>query len=399
MKNLIIHRMLWSFLIMSLVLAGCNEQKPGMVQVIDVVGNLNNTRDIMLSDIADTVRYIPLETNSECLLSRGYKIVSAKDYFFIADGKKPLFVFDHEGKFVRKIGAVGKGPGEFQNCNQFHVDEEKNEVYIFNQNEFIIYSWDGKYKSTVELPFVAMSYYMSGQGDFTFFYSMMNTYSSIFKVYFTNRNLKPKGDISWEQKVYVAYSLSIGAQVWNWDDEILAQIEFCDTIFTINRSLHSPKVYLDFGRIRFTTDMLAVKDPKSLMNSIDNHVFDYSLATLDDIWGLKFSLKQKKYLGFLNPDNQEIIFASRIDTSMGGLINDIDGGPGYFPSKRFNEDEWIVAISALDFHNLYQNGQYENAGLIYPGANKTLNKMASKLNDDDNPVLMLLKKKKNLSIW
>ena len=379
---------------MSMVLAGCNEQKPGKVQVIDVVGNLNNTRDIKLSDIADTIQYIPLETNSECLLSRGYKIVSTKDYFFIADGENPLFVFDREGKFVRKIGSVGKGPGEFQNCNQFHVNEEKNEVYIFNQKEFIIYSWDGEYISTVEFPFVAMSYYMSGHGDFTFFYSMMGTNSSIFKVYFTNRNLKLKGDISWEQRVIATYSISAGTQVWNWDDEILAQIEFCDTIYTINRSLLSPKVYLDLGSIRFSTEMLAVNDAMSLMDAVDNHVFNYSLAALDNIWGIKFSWKQKKYLGLLNPDNQEIVFASRIDTSMGGFINDIDGGPGYFPTKRFNEDEWIVAISALDFHNLYQNGQFENADLIYPNANKTLNKMASKLNDDDNPVLMILKKKK-----
>ena len=83
---------------------------------------MNNTRDIKLSDIADEVQYIPLETNSECILSKGYTIVPTKDYFFIADGEKPLFVFDREGKFVRKIGKVGKGPGEFHNGNQFHID-------------------------------------------------------------------------------------------------------------------------------------------------------------------------------------------------------------------------------------------------------------------------------------
>ena len=383
-----------------MVLVGCNNQDQGEVQVIDVVGNMNNTRDIKLSDIADEVQYIPLETNSECILSKGYTIVPTKDYFFIADGEKPLFVFDREGKFVRKIGAVGRGPGEFHNCNQFHIDEEKGEVYVFNQKEFVIYSWDGEYISTVKFPFGGvMSYHMSSLGDFTFFHSMMGTNSSIFKVYLTDRDLKLKGDIIWEQKVNAAYSLSVGTQVLNWDDEILAQIEFCDTIYAINRNLLYPKVYLDFGSTRFTTDMLAVHDPMKLMSAIDNHVFNYSLATIDDIWGIKFSLEQKEYLGLLNPDNQELVFASRVDTSMSGFINDIDGGPGYFPSKKFKEDDWIVAISAFDFHNMYQNGQFKNADVIDPDANKILNKMAAKLDENDNPVLMLLKKKTNPTIW
>jgi len=388
-----------SFLILPLFIAGCNKQDQGEVQVIDIVGNMNNTRDIKLSDIADDVQYIPMETNPECLIAKGYTIVPTKDYFFIADGEKPLFVFDRDGKFVRKIGAIGKGPGEFQNCNQFHIDEEKEEVYIFNQNkEFIIYSWDGKYISTVELPHRAMLYHISSHGDFTFFEFLMGPNSSLYRVYFTDRDLKLTGDISWEQEIVATYSLSVGTQVWNCDDEILARIEFCDTIYAIDRSLISPKVYLDFGSIRFRTEMLAVNDPKSFVKAVDNHVLNYSLATINVSWGIRFSLEQKTHLGLLNPDNQELVFASRIDTSMNGFINDIDGGPGYFPAKKFQEDEWIAAISAFDFHSMQQNGQFKNADVIDPDANKILNEMAAKLDVNDNPVLMLLKKKKNQTI-
>jgi len=399
MKDLIAVRILLPFLVISLILVSCDNQEQEEITVIDVVGNMNNTIDIKLSDIAETVQYIPLETNSECLISKGNKIVTTKDYFFIADGKNPLFVFDHEGKFIRKIGAVGKGPGEFQNCNQFHVDEETEEVYVFNQKEFVVYSWNGAYISTVKFPFGATSYHRSSNGDFAFLQSLMGPYSSTFKVFITNKALKVKGEISWEQKVNAAYSLSVGAQVQDWNNEIMAQIEFCDTIYAIKRSLLLPKIYLDFGNMRFTVDMLAVHDPVKLVSDIDNHIFSYDLATLNDIWGIKFSWKQNKYLGLLNPESNEIVFASKIDTAMGGFINDIDGGPGYFPSKRFKEDDWIVAIPAYNFQNMYQNGQFENTDLIYPNANKTLNKMASKLEADDNPVLMLLKKKMDPTKW
>ena len=87
------------------------------------------------------------------------------------------------------------------------------------------------------------------------------------------------------------------------------------------------------------------------------------------------------------------------DTSMNGFINDIDGGPGFFPTQKFEGDVWINAISAFDFHNMYQNGQFENSDVLDPEANKGLRAMASSLDEYDNPVLMIVKKKRGTTKW
>jgi len=387
------------FLIVTLLMAGCNMRDQDGIQIIDVVGNMDNTRDIKLSDIADDVKYIPLETNPECLLSYGYRIVPTKEYFFIADGDKPLFVFDRQGKYVRKIGAIGQGPGEFRNCIQFHLDEEKREVYILNRNkEFMKYSWDGEYISTIEFPYRAMLYHRSDQGEFMFFnFNQMNRDSLFFRLYFTDRELNFTSVIPEKQIDASSFGVSIGAQVWNWNDEILALIELCDTVYKVNEDHLSPKAYMNFGRIRLKKEMLT--DPGSFQEVMDNHLLSYNLSVVDDNWGIYFSWEQKTYLGFINPANEQLVFASRIDTTMKGLINDIDGGPGYFPVQMSKGDEWLRPIQAVEFQDMLQNGHFDKVDVEDSEANKDLKEMAARLKENDNPVLMLVKKKKNLTIW
>jgi hypothetical protein len=64
------------------------------------------------------------------------------------DGKSPfkLFVFDMEGKFIRIIGDIGYGPGEYIRPNDFTIDPLKKEIYILDAHRRVLkYTVDGKY--------------------------------------------------------------------------------------------------------------------------------------------------------------------------------------------------------------------------------------------------------------
>jgi hypothetical protein len=39
-------------------------------------------------------------------------------------------VFDRNGKFIRKIGSIGRGPGEYVHYFNFTVDENSESVYV-----------------------------------------------------------------------------------------------------------------------------------------------------------------------------------------------------------------------------------------------------------------------------
>lgn len=65
-----------------------------------------NETSIPVSSIFKNVRTIVLETNEECLIGRIHEAQVFENYIYILDAfiSKRLFVFDTEGKFVKKIG-------------------------------------------------------------------------------------------------------------------------------------------------------------------------------------------------------------------------------------------------------------------------------------------------------
>lgn len=376
----------------------CSTKHAENIRVIDIVGNLNNTEDIKLSDIADEVSYIPLETKAECLLTEGYNIISSSEFFFISDGDKPLFVFDLEGRFVRKIGSIGNGPGEFSECIQFHLDEQKREVYIFNQNrEFCRYTWEGDYLGTTKLPYRSFLYYGLNQKEFLFYHIIQNNRDSLyFRMYLTDNEFNFKGAFSQEKEFEPAYG-SFGAKVWDYQDQNLIQIELCDTIYRIDGSNLVPGFFLDFGKERISSDFF--NNSESQDYNSNNYITYYSITSINNIWTINFHYQEKTRLGIINPIDRQVVFAAEIDTTRDGLINDLDGGPGYFPFRKFQDDRWLVSIPAFEFQNWFINEDFNDQKILDPEANARLKIMAGQIKENDNPVIMIIKPKSNLEIW
>lgn len=87
--------------------------KPGNNPETSTFINLPKTGEnkLNVSEFADTVMYIPLETNAKSFFKRVIQIQITDKYIFI-NGRDQLLVFSKEGKFIRQIGRKGKGPGE-----------------------------------------------------------------------------------------------------------------------------------------------------------------------------------------------------------------------------------------------------------------------------------------------
>ena len=74
--------------------------------IIDLTAGLKNIQTVRLSDIADSVTFLPLETTRESLLSGLGSSFSSQ---FIFCGNK---YFDWNGKYLGSIGSRGNGPFE-----------------------------------------------------------------------------------------------------------------------------------------------------------------------------------------------------------------------------------------------------------------------------------------------
>ena len=76
-----------------------------------------------------------------------------------------------------------------------------------------------------------------------------------------------------------------------------------------------------------------------------------------------------------------------------GIINDIDGGPSLFFKMAKDKNTVISWINAYELKDYVRSEDFKNSTPKYPEKKTELEKLANSLDENDNPVLMLVKLK------
>lgn len=110
-----------------------------------------------LSVLVESVKIIPLETSSSCIIGSTNKVFVGDDYILVSSRSgrtDELILFSKEGKFLNKIGAVGKGPGEYSDIRQFSVFEDSLVVYVspMRSRKVTKYGFDGSFLQEITNP-------------------------------------------------------------------------------------------------------------------------------------------------------------------------------------------------------------------------------------------------------
>ncbi len=125
-------------------------------EVIDCnISEVTDTIDLQLSEIIKKCEVIPLETNESSLFESVYHIGISDNYIAIhSRGKMIIKLFNRQGKFIRNIGSIGRGPGEFSSLYGIQLDEKANRIYLTpfaNAKEILSYNLEGKNMDAVPL--------------------------------------------------------------------------------------------------------------------------------------------------------------------------------------------------------------------------------------------------------
>lgn len=150
-------------LILIFLLTSCNKKNtlPSDVDYIDLTQAIAQ-EDLSFEIELDSVEYVLLEMtpNGESAINNILDYCITDDYIFIRSSKRSgILQFYRTGKFIRCFAPQGKGPGETISINSISANEDKEEFYISQMQETIIYDFDGNYLRTMKTERLTSSQY------------------------------------------------------------------------------------------------------------------------------------------------------------------------------------------------------------------------------------------------
>ena len=115
---------------------------------IDIPGLLKTERSPVLSEIASDIQFVKLQTTPECLIQSVASVARwGNNFLVVSNSKKSLFVFSQEGKYLRSVGTLGKGPGEYLEIYGMAFDIKTDHLFILDNGQVKLMEFDenGKY--------------------------------------------------------------------------------------------------------------------------------------------------------------------------------------------------------------------------------------------------------------
>jgi hypothetical protein len=365
---------------------------------IEINPKTNCNNEIRLSDLISDVEYIPLETNVQSLISDIAIIRITDSLLFIKNRTPPsLRAFDYNGNFIAKIGTEGKGPTEINAFRTFCIDEKNRNVLILNRypQKIIIFSYDGTFINSQlydentymrDIDFFSDDKFVSmqanGSGRTSFSYRL---YTS--KHQFIDKKIKP---LSFSMKGSFGLPEAFSYYTYNNTFKIKENL-LNDTLYSISESLEFvPSYVFDFGKLTFPVEM-QIKSLELIMNGRSNEFNKYIMpAGILETYNyliLRYRLYEKFYWSFYNKKSKEICSYENE-----GIINDYDGGPAFCPIYQKN-NVCVGFVYAYEFIEYVNSNTFKTSTPLYPEKKTALEKLANSLNENDNPVLMLVKLK------
>ncbi len=130
---------------------------PGKAQLeIDLYPAYQKRDSYPLSKIAESLDYIPLETTENNLLGEYLQTIClTSEGIFAFDYAQGVYRFTHDGKFINKIGRVGRGPSECVKPIGMVLDSISKFIILLDHDKLVKYDYDGKFIKNYKLNFGA----------------------------------------------------------------------------------------------------------------------------------------------------------------------------------------------------------------------------------------------------
>ena len=392
MKSLHWYIVSFFFVLFSCLFYSCThvETPVDNIKVVNVL-NVDTPLKITMSDIVDSISYVPLSTE-RCLLSYIEKVQYDSCFYFIKDARG-LYVFDKAGQFVNEIGRKGPGPKEYLYINAFYLDKVKKNVCIISypDRKLLTYSYSGDFLSMSRLEkedaYVSTVIpMMDGQllvhrplpnevdrDDYE--YVMLSSQEGGYKSYPLLEHLGVKSD-------NVHYSF-LRYPMTFWNEEYYAISTFSNVVYRYTDLSLTPDFCLnmpDISPSKTYIESRADMDFFSLSKELDENKIGKGITAV---------ASSDENLFMFVRDGQTVIFDGKEAIVVAPFVYqpDVDiYGYSLFSGGLFDD-----MIGHYEASSLLSKQEYINNG-----NNPILKRIVAKLHDEDNPVVFRCHLKKNL---
>ncbi|HBB91295.1 MAG TPA: hypothetical protein DC042_06165 [Bacteroidales bacterium] len=394
-------------LTLGLLCMGCSTKQvtPEVAEIVDLSQIWNHPSEIKLSDFTADIEYVPLETRPDCLIGdpRGVIVQVLEKHIAISSGT--LLIFDRKGRFLNKIGAIGHGPREYAGSTRFSVDEKKGRVDILDVSRFRVVSFriTGEFIGEFSIkkgnePLITRDatgrlgiFYLTNAGD-------PGNPTRIEWISDTGEVLDSIPVYTANQKAGGAFMAIFSNLYWSGND-LLFNENPLDTIYRLTPERRwEPRWIVDVGPKRMPSEV-------SLdLGQFQEGLYRYNLA--------KIFQETHRYLIFgtncgrlggvavYDKKTKQALYMPQPADSASGLRvlrNDFDGGPPissfFFVVVSHSEDYFITPVTPMDLMEAVTKDQKPGSDLLRPDLFEKVNTLASRLTENDNPVLMLVRMK------
>lgn len=389
-----------------------SSEKSDRFITINVADNIGTGYMLNISDIAESIQYIPLETNITTVVGDIDKIWYKNGMFIFNTLRKSngiLSIYDSTGKYYNTLNRFGRGPDEYSSV--FSVDVYDRNLILLTGFSIKEYTPEGRLLKTIPLEksdipsgFLRViklddnQYLLATKPGFR----KDHKYSGIIvdslgKTIITFPYPESEKKIDQKKSGTVAggrpiiFSQKGAGKIITGNNEFIVSYnkeqQSIDTVYRVNfgkynitehnlnpKEIQKNLIYLlvpileseNFIFMTLNLSSLAHK-PTKIKTSAGNDVLLKTSCALFDKRETSFRLIDQ-------PADYQI-----------GFVDDIEGGPAFWPQYVSDDDYMVSFINASEFIDYTKSNRVSDK----------LKRIANNLKISDNPVIILAKLKKN----
>jgi hypothetical protein len=391
-----------SGLLTIIIIIACNTNKRGSTTsksidipyFVDIEKNLTETKSVSLSSIGKQLEYIPLETNPNCMIEGIENISLSEDFIFIADYTK-ILQFDRNGKFLKQIGANGRGPGEYLGITGFCIDNKNRKVYVnvcYDDCEILEYDFNGSFIRSFKQPWRSYQFIAYDTTGIIFHLTHDNdsTVYSKYNFYITDHDFKP----TYKIKRHFIRKSNIGARqipLYYYNGILHFKQYTVDTLYTLENTKPKPYAIFKLGKTKLNPNvMFDGHNPNvaEMIKEIESFIEISKILETDNylFTSVAFGVGDSSKYCIFNKNSAE---TSIIEDA--GFKNDIDNGVRFWPKYIYNDNILVDYIDAFKFLNMIKNRDSDSFKVEGKSQIDYLAVLSKDLNETSNPIIIVLK--------